>query len=194
MHKHERLRQHWQRVLCRRAGGLSATISWQGRGFSSREHVYSVKGIGKQVNTIDQAEEETQYVSAIGVLFWSAQWRHHIQTPSHVTRPQGFNDGWIFLKMFVFLSVWKRFKWAKTQCLYDWKAPMYKKTVHLKKLCVKKQAWDLLWMRSASYLCKRCSSLFVLLPGLQHLLRGFQQTQVTHQNKQCGSRHGGQGG
>lgn len=33
------------------------------------------------------------------------------------------------------------------------------------------------------YLCKSCSSLFILLPGLQHLLRGFGQTQMGHQNK-----------
>lgn len=33
------------------------------------------------------------------------------------------------------------------------------------------------------YLCKSCSSLFVLLPGLQHLLRGFGHTQMARQNK-----------
>lgn len=33
------------------------------------------------------------------------------------------------------------------------------------------------------YLCKSCSSLFVLLPGLQHLLRGFRHTQMARQNK-----------
>lgn len=106
--RHERLRKHWQGVLCRRAGGLSGTTSWQGRGSSSWEQVYSVRGMGKQVNSIDQAEEETQYVSAIVVvLLWPAQWRHRIPTPCMLYAHRVSMD-WIFLKMFCLFIIMKK--------------------------------------------------------------------------------------
>lgn len=130
--RHERLRKHWQGVLCRRAGGLSGTTSWQGRGSSSWEQVYSVRGMGKQVNSIDQAEEETQYVSAIVVvLLWSAQWRHRIPTPCMLHAHRVSMD-WIFLKMFVsfFISM-KKIEVGKNSESVWLKGSVVQKNVHL---------------------------------------------------------------